>query len=284
MRIFPPVPLALGVVAMHVVGNGVLIVAWRDVVALAGPHLRFVTAARSWSVSQIARFTTPAAQVGARMALARRHGVPLATGAVSTLVEITWMFAFDPMLALLTLPAWAADVPELRWLSLVSLAPAFVIVATVVAPDRTLALVRRMLLLPGVRRVGARVADKAGDLHVPRRSSLRLLALYAVNTGIRLGAFLLVVAGLTGGTGVGARAIGAYALGQIVGRLAVFAPGGVGPREGVTALVLTAGIGAAPALAAVTVTRILEFAAEVLVLGGSLAAYGRTRPEADASA
>ena len=35
---------------------------------------------------------------------------------------------------------------------------------------------------------------------------------------------------------------------------------------------------------AVTVTRILEFTAEVLVLGGSLTAYGRTRPEADASA
>ena len=85
---------------------------------------------------------------------------------------------------------------------------------TVVAPDRTLAFVRRILLLPGVRRVGARVADKAGDLHIPRRNSLRLLALYAVNTAIRLGAFLLVVAGLTGGTGVGARAVGAYALGQ----------------------------------------------------------------------
>jgi hypothetical protein len=40
--------------------------------------------------------------------------------------------------------------------------------------------------------------------------------------------------------------------------------------------VLAAGIGAAPALAVVTVTRVLEFAAEVLVLGGSLAAYGRS--------
>jgi len=268
--------VAAAVIGLHVLGNGVLVAAWRDVVAIAGPRLSFVVAARSWSVSQIARFTTPAAQVGARMALARQHGVPLTIGAVSTLVEITWMFAFDPLLALATLPSWVAVAPELRWLSIASIVPAVAIMATIVAPDRTLALVRRALLLPGIRRVGARVADKAVDLHVPRVRSARLLAMYAVNTAIRLGGFLLVVAGLTGGHGVGARAVGAYALGQIVGRLAIFAPGGVGPREGVTALVLAAGVGAAPALAVVTVTRVLEFAAEVVVLGGSLVAYGRT--------
>lgn len=271
VRVLPPVGVMVAVAAIHVAGNGLLVIAWRDIVALAGPRLPFAVAARSWSVSQVARFTTPAAQVAARTALVRRHGVALSLGAASTLVEIVWTFAYDPLLALATIGAWTGDAPELRWLSVVSVLPLLFILATVLTPDRALDLTRSALRLPVVRRFGDRIADRTEGFTVPRGEAVRLFVVYGVNTGIRLAAFLLVVGGLTGGDGVGAAAVGAFALGRIVGRLAVFAPGGVGPREGVTLLVLTPVIGAAPALAAVVVTRVLEFIGEALALGVALA-------------
>lgn len=266
----PGVAPVAAAVAINAVGNAVLVTAWREIVALVGPRLRWVTAARVWSLSQLARFSIAAAQVGARAALARRHGVRVSVGVVTTLVEIAWAAALNPLLIAVTIPWWLPGADDFRWVAWVGLVPGLVLVAAVATPRRLLQLIRWGLSLGLVQRwsQGRRLARAAGEVDVGRPASARLTGLLAANNLLRLGAFLVVL-GAVGAelSEVALRAVGAYALGQFAGRIAVFAPGGIGPREGVTAAVLAPAIGGTPALVVVAVTRLAELLGEVVFLG-----------------
>ena len=56
----PALPAMAGAVVLHVVANGVLVEAWRRIVALAGPRMDRGVAAWVWSSSQLARATRSA--------------------------------------------------------------------------------------------------------------------------------------------------------------------------------------------------------------------------------
>jgi glycosyltransferase 2 family protein len=272
----PTWPVLLAVVAIHVAGNGLLVTAWRRIVSVVSVRLGWFTAARVWSLSQLARFSLAAAQVGARAALARRHGVAPSIGAVTTLVEISWTAAITPLLILATWPAWSGPAASLSWVPWVAIVPAAVLVLGLVAPSVLLRMNAAALRLPGIRRFGARYADRVDEIEVPRRMAAELSGVYLGNTLLRLVAFLVVVAAMSGPEPVDAAAVGAFALGQFVGRIALFAPGGIGPREGATVLVLTQTVGGPAAVGIVAVTRVAEFAGELAF--AALAAAGRRQP------
>ncbi|MDP8970702.1 MAG: hypothetical protein M3N52_09475, partial [Actinomycetota bacterium] len=126
------------------------------------------------------------------------------------------------------------------------------------------------------RLTGGRLVGAVAKVRMGRGDAARLTLWYAANTGLRLVAFLLLFAAVGGSpTADGLRAVGAWALGQLVGRLAVFAPGGLGPREGATALTVFPAIGGGPALVLVAATRLAEIVAEGLFVAAARAARPR---------
>jgi hypothetical protein len=255
---------------LFLLANAVLADTWRRMVAVAGPRLPWGTAAWIWSVSQLARYTIGAAQVGGRAVMARRYGLAGTTGAVTALVEIGWQTSITAALTLLTLPWWLPGAGDLTWLAWVGVAPVAVLGWGLIAPQGLLrGLAAALQLGPLHRLIGERVGAAAAGVRLTRRTAAELTVRFMLNTGLRLVGFVGLFAAVGGplsAQGV-LLAVGASAAGQLIGRLAVFSPGGLGPREGVTALIVAPALGGGPALVLVAATRLLEVVAEVAFFG-----------------
>ncbi|MBW3561821.1 MAG: flippase-like domain-containing protein [Actinobacteria bacterium] len=261
------VPVAVAV-ALNIVGNLILAYTWREIVAVVGPRIAFRSAMWVWSVSQLARFTLSTAQAGARAVMARRYGITTAVAGSTAVVELAWFSAVDAVLVFVTLPLWLQVAEGWGWVAAVGALPAVVLVMGMVRPTLLLRMAAWALRLPGVRRIrGGTLAERVDEVEVASGTSVRITVYFLANFGLRLAAFLVMVAGTVGSlTGVFGLAVGAFVFGQFVGRIAVFSPGGIGPREGATALVLAPTIGAGPALVVVTAIRLAEIVAELVSL------------------
>lgn len=259
-------------VATNVAGNAVLTDAWRVGVRLAGHELSFPTAGRVWGISQFSRFLFPGATVGARAGLGVQHGVPASIGAATTLFEFVWSLAAMPLLLLATLPWWLSALPDgLAWVPWTALLPLGVVVALVAAPRWTLGIAARGVgAVPLLRdRLGG-ASEALAAVPLNRRVAGGLLVRYLVNLVLRVVGFLGLVVGSVRGVLTSDElllVVGAYAVGRFVGRLALFAPGGLGPREGATLLVLGRLLGVGGATLVVLLERLLELVAEVVLLG-----------------
>lgn len=238
-------------VAATLAGNALLADAWRALVAATGVRLPWATAARVWTSSQLARYALGAAQVPGRVLAGRAHGVPALAGTLTTLVEIAWGLSLTAVVVLATAPAWLPAGGRLRWVALAASVPAAVVVAGLVAPGPLLAGLARLLRREAVA--------------VPRRLVFGVTLRYAAVIALRSAVAVALAAA------VGAdpardwpAVVGAWALGQVAGQLAVFAPGGIGVREGATAVVLGPLLGVEAALLLVALVRLTELAAELL--------------------
>lgn len=262
-RTFPAWWAVCAAVAAHLVADGVLVQVWRRVLRTVHLALPFGTAAWVWSVGQLTRYTlVPGVQIGGRAVAGRRYGVPIVAGATSTVVEIAWQTSSTAILALATLPWVLRAAGDLSWLAWVAVVPAAGLVALHIDPASVLSIVSRL-----VSRIRPRLAASVAGVALGRGDAAAISGWFALNTSLRLVAFLVLFASLGGRLGTsGAVAIGAWALGQIAGRLAMFAPGGIGPQEGVSALVLGPTLGPA-ALVLVGVMRVCEIVAELVFLG-----------------
>jgi glycosyltransferase 2 family protein len=262
----PGIAPSLLAVLLFTAANAVLADTWRRMVALGGGRLSWGAGAWVWSVSQLARYTIGAAQIGGRAVMARRYGLTGTAGAVTALVEVGWQTSITAAMVLATLPWWLPGAGDLTWLAWVGVLPVLVLVWGLVAPQALLGAIAAVANVGPLRRVvGARIGRAADATALTRGAAAELTGRFALNSGLRLVAFLGLYAAV-GGTldaeGV-LLATGASAVGQLVGRLAVFAPGGIGPREGATALVVAPVIGGGPALVLVAATRLLEVVAEL---------------------
>lgn len=271
----PGVSPAAVAIAANAVANGVVVMAWRRVLRAAGMPIGAQAAAWVWSVSQLARYTVGAAQVGGRAVAGRRYGLPATAGAVTTLVEVAWQAAITAALVLATAPWWLPGAAGLAWLAWIGALPAAVLAVGLARPELLLRMAAAVLGWgPLERRTGRRAAAGLDRVRLRRADAARITALYTLNSGLRLAAFLTLFAAVGGSLGSGGlRAAGAYALGQLVGRLAVFAPGGLGPREAATALAVAPAVGGGPALVLVATVRLAEILGEALFAG--LARLGR---------
>ncbi len=258
-------PLAAAVVA-NLVANGVVAYTWREVVAISGPRMPLRVAAWIWGSSQLARYTLGGAQVGGRAVIGREYGLTLSSGGTTAIVEILWQLCLNAVVIVATLPWWLPGAGQLRWLAAVAALPAALLVWLVAHPSGLLGVARRAI---GCRPVAwptrGRLDGTLDRITLTRIQAARLTGLYAGNLALRFVAFLIVLAAVAGTLStIVPRAAGAFTLGHVVGWLAVFAPGGVGPREGVTALILTPSVGAAPAVLLVAVVRLTELVGELL--------------------
>ncbi len=277
-----------GVVALNLAGNALLVAAWRRLLRAAGTPLGAVEAARIWVPAQLARYTIGAAQVPGRVVAGARRGVAPGAGMLTTLAEVVWLSCVIAALVLATVPWWLAEAGPWRWVAGAAVLPVAVLVAGLVAPGavlslaaRTINLVTARFHLPTGRHTGppgdvlggdgttttvvrTRIGDGMGG---DRRVALAVTGRYLAVVGLRVGATLAVFGALGGDVaGEAARVAGAWGVGQLAGQLAVFAPGGLGAREGAAALVLAPALGGELAALLVTLVRLGEMAAELVGL------------------
>jgi glycosyltransferase 2 family protein len=260
---------SLGAVMLYAAANAVLAAAWRRIVALLYPPPPYWALAWVWAVSQLSRYAVGPGQIAGRALLARRYGVPAVAGAVTGLVELAWLISLTAALGLATLPWWLLQgAKDLRWLAWAGAVPTAVLAVGLVRPQALVVATGRLVAWrPLDRLTGGRLRGAATRISVAPSDAARLTAVYGANNLLRIGAFLVLFAAAGGDPRRDLLlAVGAYSVGQLVGWLAVFAPGGLGPREGATFLVVGPVLGAGAALLLVAVMRVLELAGELVFL------------------
>jgi glycosyltransferase 2 family protein len=267
----PGLGASAAAVLVYLLANVLLAWNWRAIVALAGPRVPIRSAVWIWSISQISRYTMAFAQIGSRAVVARRYGVPATAGVLSTLFEIAWMLTVTCTIVLATVPFWLPIAGDARWVVWVAPLPVAAILFAVARPRAVLRGVDALVRVPVVdRRTRGRFAGVATSIRLDRATMGRFVLRYGLNTVLRHGAFLIVFAAVGGDLQAHAlTVIGLYALGSLVGTLAVFAPGGLGVREGIIAVGLTPVLGGGAAVLLVVAVRLLELIGELGMLGAA---------------
>lgn len=234
--------IALSGVAF-LVAHAVLVQTWRSVLGCWEARLPFWTAARIWSVSNLGRYLPGKVwQIGAMGAMARDVGVsPIAASGsaiLGTLVNVVAGF----VVALLGGRALLERSSNGHG----ALAIAFIVLAAG-------GLLAAPAVLPRIAPWIGRVAGRPVTARLPTRAVLYALVGNMAAWLIYGAAFELFMVGLLGGAAGGyAEYLAAYTISYLVGYLALFAPAGLGAREGAMVTVLAyAGLATRPQAALV---------------------------------
>ena len=229
--------------ALFLSAHAILVQTWRSVLGCWDARLPFWTAARIWSVSNLGRYLPGKIwQIGAMGAMARDVGVsPVAASGsaiLGTLVNLVAGF----VVALLGGRALLERSSNGHG----TLAIVFVLVAAA-------ALLGAPAVLPRLAPWLGRVAGRPVSARLPTRAVLYALAGNIAAWLVYGAAFRLFMTGLLGGAAGGYAAyLAAYTISYLVGYLALFAPAGIGAREGAMVTVLAyAGLATRPEAALV---------------------------------
>lgn len=235
---------------------------WRAIVtSLTGTHLAVPPAMHVYFLANLVRYLPGKVwQVAGLAVLARRAGVSGVGAVGSAVVGQLAFLSTGAALAAALLPQWFDPRPVL-----VVIAAAAIAVVTVVIAGRSGfgAAIGRW----ANARWGERWSDVANTLRGvrPRQLAGWILA-YGASWIVLGGAFTLFVMAFAHGAAVGMlQMTGTIAAAYLVGYAAVFAPAGIGVREGFLSLLLTQ-IMPAPAAAVVAVSSRLWFTAAELLL------------------
>lgn len=230
-----------------------LIAAWRTMLTAWGRGLGFWPAARIWTVSSLGKYVPGKVWAVAGMAvMAQRAGV--GAGPATGSAIILQVLAIGTGAAVAALTGWS------------SLRHAYPGAETGLAALLAISVVAAGVLLwpASVRRVLRLVAPEATSLAPPVGAVIFGIA---ANTIAWLGygvALWLLARGLLPDSGLSPlRAIAVFTASYLAGFLALFAPGGIGVREGVFILMLQGPIGIAAATALAIASRLLLTVTEI---------------------
>lgn len=243
-------PPAWGIIllsgAVFLAGHAVLVQTWRSMLSCWDARLPFWGAARIWSVSNLARYLPGKIwNIGAMGAMSRSVGVsPVAASGsaiLSTLVNLLAGFA----VAVVAGRALLEQTSQGRGA-----------IALLVIGMAALVLVAAPWLMPRVAPFVARMAGRTVEATLPGRAVVYALTGNIVAWLLYGAAFQLFVFGLLGSLAGGyAEYLAAYTISYLLGYLALFAPAGLGVREGAMVTVLTyAALTTAPEAALVALT------------------------------
>ncbi len=233
----------------------VLIEAWRRVVLSMGERLPFLTATRIWFLASLGKYVPGKvwALAGAAV-LAKRAGVDPSVAVAGAVI-----------LQALALASGAAVVALTAREAVQSLGQ---------GAEPILGAVILLSVLGVMTLTSQPVLDRINRLLPASWPRLR-----AIRAGVVAGAFIANVAawsgyglalvmlarGLLPGVGLTlSQAVGVFTCSYLIGFLALFAPGGLGPRESVFLLMLAGDIGLKPAAALALASRLLLTGTEVL--------------------
>lgn len=228
-----------------------LIAAWRAVLRGWNERMAYGTAARIWTLSNLARYVPGRIwQIAGMAAMAQKAGVaPWAAAgsaiivqllAVATGTLVTVLFAVKTEYPLLIALAGLASVAAVAMLTM----------------QRSTSLATSLLFRLTGRTIELRPVGKG-----PLALSAIITALAWIAYGIVLHLFTAGVLGVDLGIGT---SIGAFTASYLLGLIAVFTPGGLGVREGALYLLLTGPIGHGGALVVSFGSRILMTVTELL--------------------
>jgi hypothetical protein len=236
-------------------GYAVLIEAWRRVVLSMGERLGFGSAARIWFLASLGKYVPGKVwAVAGAAVLAQRAGVdPSVAVAAALVLQALALASGAAVVALTAREAFQAAGP-----GMVPLAAALVLLSfagiAALASQPVLDRVNRLLpsSIPPLR------AIPPTKLVVAFAANLLAWCAYGV-------ALLCLARGLLPGVALSLpQAIGVFTCSYLVGFLALFAPGGLGPRESVFLLMLAGNIGLKPAAGLALASRLLLTGTEVL--------------------
>lgn len=245
-----PGELALAV-AVTLVGLLLTAVLWRHLLARLGSPVPQRDAAAIFFVGQLGKYLPGSVWTFAAQAqLGRRHRVPARSSVAASSVFLLLHTSSGVALGSALVAAGALDTDLPRWLWALA------------AAGGTVA-----LLPPVVRPLGSRIAGKDATIVFTARDLVIAIALM-LGTWTAYGAALVV---LLPSTADPAAVVGAFALSHAAGVLLVFAPAGLGAREGVLVALLGPVLGMAPAAAAALLARVVhtlaDFAAAAVSAG-----------------
>ncbi len=248
-------PWILASVAVVFACYAVLIEAWRRVVLSMGERLPFLTATRIWFLASLGKYVPGKvwALAGAAV-LAKRAGVdPSVAVAGAVILQVLALASGAAVVALTAREAFQSlgqgAEPILGAVILLSL-----LGVTTLTSQRVLDRIGRLLPASWPRLRAIRPVVVAGAF----------IANVAAWSGYGL-ALLMLARGLLPGVGLSLpQAVGVFTCSYLIGFLALFAPGGLGPRESVFLLMLAGEIGLKPAAALALASRLLLTGTEVL--------------------
>jgi hypothetical protein len=233
----------------------VLIEAWRRVVLSMGQRLNFPIAARIWFLASLGKYVPGKVwAIAGAAVLAQRAGVDPAAAVAGAMVLQALAVASGAAVVAVT----ARDALQ------------------VVGPDAVpIAGVFCALSLAGVAVLASQpLLDRVGNVLPGSWPRLRavppamLVTAFAANVIAWAGygfALLLLTRGFLPGVVLSfPQAVGVFTCSYLVGFIALFAPGGLGPRESLFLLMLAGDIGLKPAAALALASRLLLTATEVL--------------------
>lgn len=227
-------------------GHAVLVQTWRSMLACWDARLPYWSAARVWSVSNLARYLPGKVwNIGAMGVMAKALGVsPVAASGsaiLSTLVNLLAGFVVAVVAGRALLEQSSAGRGTLAIL--------FVVLAS-------LALLLAPMLMPRIAPAVGRMVGRNVEATLPARAVVYALVGNLTAWLLYGAAFQLFVHGLLGPLAGGyAEYLAAYTISYLLGYLAIFAPAGLGVREGAMVTVLTyAGLATQPQAALVALT------------------------------
>lgn len=275
-----PLPLMASVV---VLGLGYLWSAslWGKMVReLGGPHLPVATTVPLFMVANLGRYVPgKLLQIAGLTLLARGRGVPpgVAAGAAVLGQGVALLGATVVGLSAFLSPALPSSIRIWGWVGLAAVL-VFMGVTSIPGPAARLedlafrlsTAARRFRgtgpdvpLGPGDAPSGPTVAESPALPRLNRSFGLRWTALYAMNWGLYATAFWLLFMGLEGFRPF-LYVAPAFAAAYVGGYLALFAPAGLGVREGLLVALLLPVLEAEPALALAVVARVWTTVVEVI--------------------
>jgi len=246
----------VGSAGLLALGMGAAVRAWQHVLAELGKPIPAVDAGRFYLVGQLGKYLPGSVWAFVlQMELARRAGVPRATGFVGVLVTVGLSTTSALVVGLFGLPAVFAYSPLIAWI-IIAMVPLALLCAY---PPVLTGIVNRVL----------RVLRRSP---LPHRLTFRGIApaigwcavswmLYGVH--LWLLASSLAVPGASGLV----ECIGAMSLAMTAGVLAVVAPSGIGVREAVIVAALTPYMDAGRALGLALASRLVFTVTEVAASG-----------------
>lgn len=244
--------VSIAAIGLHAMANAVLAAQWGRMLNALGAHLPRHRVAWVWTRAQLTRFAIGSAGLVSRPVLAKRHGVPLAVGTSTTLLESVWLMAILGM----GLPFAASQLNQLGPLVWVAgIGCVVVVIGLTLAPGTVLAPLRWLrpnLVTQGLQAHGLIITG--GYLG---QVALRALAFVAI--GVAIDPMLIHQIPLL---------VGTFVTAYLVGWLFIFSPGGLGPREAVVGLMLAnTGIAPGDVVALIALPRIVEVLGELAYVG-----------------
>jgi glycosyltransferase 2 family protein len=237
------------------VAYAVLIEAWRRVVLSMGERLPFGTAARIWFLASLGKYVPGKVwAVAGAAVLAQRAGVDPSVAVAAALV-----------LQALALASGAAAVALTAREAFQAVGPGVVPVAGVLIAA-AIAGIAALMSQPLLDRVNRLLPSSWPRLRAIRPGILALAFVGNFFAWTAYGMALLFLArGLLPGISLSLpQAIGVFTCSYLAGFIALFAPGGLGPRESVFLLMLAGDIGLKPAAGLALASRLLLTGTEVV--------------------